>query len=373
MADLTARSAEANVKLRHLRELLRARDAQALVLTRSANFAWLSGGGRAFIAAAAETGAAWIIVTPDGVRVVSSNIEAMRLRAEELYGLDWELTATPWWESGGVTAAVERLLPAAGRLADAPLQGTTDVGAELVALRTRLEPEEQIRAASLGQALAVSLENCCQAIRPGETEDAIAGRLAEGCLARGIEPVVHLIAADERALTRRHPLPTGRVVRHLALVAACGMRDGLVLSASRLVHFGQPAAGLVRRWTAAAEVSAEMIAATVPGATAGDVMAAAQTAYARLGFADEWRNHHQGGLAGYASRESRVVPGSNAPISVAQLYAWNPSLPGAKSEDTVLTTAAGEPTNLTQTGNWPLRAVRTSGGTVVRRPEVLLL
>jgi hypothetical protein len=89
-----------------------------------------------------------------------------------------------------------------------------------------------------------------------------------------------------------------------------------------------------------------------PGRTLGDVFAACQHAYSSFGFAaNEWRNHHQGGTTGYAGRTCKAVPGEPFPIldprwerwvrdiigieaPLGHAFAWNPSAPGVKSEDT---------------------------------------
>jgi hypothetical protein len=49
--------------------------------------------------------------------------------------------------------------------------------------------------------------------------------------------------------------------------------------------------------------------------------------------------------------------------------AWNPSITGVKSEDTVLVTDAG-PEVLTRTGAWPQARVELDGG-AVERPTIL--
>lgn len=367
------RAVEAAEKLARLRERKGRRGARAAVLGRAANFAWLSGGGRSFIAVTAETGAAWLVVDEHAVTVVANNIEAARLREEELAGLDWEVRSCDWWEPGGLARLARELTgDPAGVLADGTVPGAIDGSADLAELRTTLGQAERTRAAAVGRDTAEALEAACRNCRPGETEFALVGRLAAECYARGIEPVVHLAAADGRAALRRHPLPTEAPVRQYALVAACGMRGGLVVSCTRLVHFGPPSDDLRRRWQACAAVDAAMISATRPGATAGQIFDVAVRSYAAAGFAGEWRFHHQGGLAGYASREWRAEPGGLPVVGPGQIFAWNPSVAGTKSEDTILV-GAGAPRILTETGAWPLAAFEPEPGVIVRRPQILVL
>ena len=96
-----------------------------------------------------------------------------------------------------------------------------------------------------------------------------------------------------------------------------------------------------------------MILGTRPGTTAGEVLAAAQRAYARVGFPDEWRLHHQGGAIGYQPREYNAFPGSPEVILANQAFAWNPSICGTKSEDTILAGPAGPEVLTCASGDWP--------------------
>jgi len=368
---------EAAGKLERLRALLHDRGAEGIVLRQTANFAWLTGGGRSFIPVTAELGAAVLAVTRWGrVVLIANNIESLRLRDEEMPHLSASVSVLsyPWWDEGGLLSRIREAIPEGRILADWPLPGAVDVRSELVALRTALCAEEQRRARALGQDTAAALEAATRQIQPGQCEFAIAGELARRCLERGIEPVVHLVAADDRVFSRRHPLPTDRRVERYAMVAVCGMRGGLVVSATRLWHLGTPSDEIVRRWRAAATVDAEMIAASQPGVSLAEVLAVAQRTYAEQGFPHEWAHHHQGGLAGYQSREERATPEATTRLNPGQMVAWNPSVAGAKSEDTLLVPAqAGAlPEIITQTGQWPTEAVSTKDGRRIPRPAIFV-
>lgn len=350
---------------------MRDQGASALVIRRVANFAWLSGGGRSFIGVNVDLGAAAVLVTADRVVVVSSNIEGQRLQEEELAGLGWESVTFPWWQDR-MDECLRALIPPGRTLSDVPFPGSTDASAGLAALRVQLSKEDKRQVLELGSDTAQALETAVRSIRPGQSEFAIAGTLAQQCLQRGIEPIVHLVAADDRVYTRRHPLPTANTVVRYAMVVVCGMRKGLVISATRLWHHGTPPDALIQRWRAAAMVDAEMIAASRPGTTGAAIFAVAKAAYARAGFPLEWQQHHQGGAAGYQSREWRTTETATEVIRSGQIMAWNPSVAGAKSEDTILV-EDGEPLPriITQTGAWPLHPFTTGAGTVLR-PEILV-
>ena len=108
-----------------------------------------------------------------------------------------------------------------------------------------------------------------------------------------------------------------------------------------------------------------MIAATSPGWRWADVLRAGQAAYRDAGFDGEWREHVQGGPIGYLSREFDVVPATtraDSAIAKGDAFAWNPTVLGAKSEDTFVVTADGA-RPVTNTADWPVVA----GG----RPAIL--
>jgi antitoxin VapB len=118
-------------------------------------------------------------------------------------------------------------------------------------------------------------------------------------------------------------------------------------------------------------VDAALIGATRVGATLGEIFAVAQEAYAATGFPDEWRLHHQGGSCGYQPREVKAAPDEPTRVLADQAFAWNPSIAGTKSEDTILCRADG-PAALAEPTDWP--AIRVQWGRrAMDRPDILRL
>jgi antitoxin VapB len=81
--------------------------------------------------------------------------------------------------------------------------------------------------------------------------------------------------------------------------------------------------------------------ATRPGRTLAEAFQDCTGFYADAGYPDEWKLHHQGGLTGYGSRELIATPASHHVIAVGQAFAWNPSITGAKAEETFVLTESG--------------------------------
>lgn len=367
-----SRYEEVTRNLGSLRDLMGSAGLDCLLLSEHANVAWLAGGGRSFVGWATDQGAARVVVTPSTATLVTTNVEAHRMATEEFQDLPWQVVDHPWWESPAATLG--RLIPRDARVGvDSPvpwLEGAIGVGGEISRLRTHLTPEAQGRVRALGNAVGGAMARICRELQQGETEFQIAGRMVAGLVARGIEVPVCLVAVDQRAFRWRHFLPTRQPLRSYAMLAVCGRKDGLVVSCTRLVHFGPPPPEIVRGWEAVSRIDAEVIAATRPGATSGELFDLLRESYAATGFSDEWRNHHQGGLAGYKPREWLAVPGGTERVAAGQIFAWNPSVPGAKSEDTILVGPAGNEV-LTDCGDFPYKEIETARGSV-RRPEILV-
>src|SRR4051794_34365178 len=145
------------------------------------------------------------------------------------------------------------------------------------------------------------------------------------------------------------------------MLVLCARRHGLVASVTRLVHFGQMPDDLRDKMRAVATVDTHAIQATRPGVPVKDIFARIISAYAEVGYAEEWRYHHQGGPAGYEPREYLAKPDTKHAVEAVQAFAWNPSVPGAKSEDTFLVTNMGQEL-LTPTPDWPLQTIETQHG-----------
>ncbi len=358
---------EFNLKQEHIQALLGERELDALLLRRVSSFAWATCGAASYVNTAATDGEAALLITPSDRYVITNNIEATRLEQEEkLKDQDWEFRVAPWHQAQDTVAELARGL----RLgADGPYPGASDLSADLARLHANLTPEEGDRFRVLGRLCAEAMDSAARAVRPGQTEYQIAALLAHEAESRGVQAIVNLIATDERIYAFRHPLPTSKKLERYAMLVLCGRRWGLVCSLTRFVHFGQLPDALRRKAQAVARVDAAFIAATRPGRTLGEVFQRGMAAYAETGFPEQWRLHHQGGPAGYEPREYVATLHSDDVVSVGQVYAWNPSITGTKSEDTILVGEAGNEV-LTAIEGWPTLSV-TVEGQEFTRPTIL--
>jgi Xaa-Pro aminopeptidase len=325
------------VRFGQVRALLDDLGLGAVRLGRPENFAWYTGGADNRVDHAAPTGVAEIVVTRDGDHVVTNTIEGPRMREEQTPGFD--VVEYDWFAGPG--DVVRQLTGGAPVGSDAPGPGTRDVGAAIDPLRYLLDDEAIARYRFVAADAVAAVERACASLTPAMTETQAAGAVAGECRAAGLFTPVVLVGGADRVARYRHPVPGGAPLRARGLIVVCAERGGLYANLSRFVHFEPPDQELTRRLEACQEILAQLRAATRPGRTLGEVFDECRRLYAASGFPEEWRRHHQGGLTGYRSREVIAGPGVATEIAVGQAFAWNPSLPGAKAEETFVLTTAG--------------------------------
>jgi antitoxin VapB len=118
---------------------------------------------------------------------------------------------------------------------------------------------------------------------------------------------------------------------------------------------------LRRRTESCAAVNAALYHATRIGATGSELYNVAADAYAAQGFADEINKHHQGGAAGYRTRDWVAHPESNDKVRPNQAFAWNPSITGTKTEETAIL-IDNELEIITATGGFPTISATIGSG-----------
>ncbi|NIM04639.1 MAG: M24 family metallopeptidase, partial [Armatimonadetes bacterium] len=259
-----SRNEEVTEKTKRVHGLLESEGLDGLLLLKRGNFAWLTGGGDSHIVSAMEPGIAALLVTKDGRFLLTDNIELPRLEAEEMDGAGFKPVVVNWYE-GGMEAAIQKKIAGMQLGADIPMEGARYMGSEVAKLRWSLLPPEVERYQGLGRDCARAMNATCGAIRPGMTEFQVGADMAGRLQDLGIEAHVLLIAADERIRLFRHPIPTDNKVQKCCMVVICGERHGLIVSMTRLVHFGTLSEDLKRRHEAVVNVDAAVIAATMPG------------------------------------------------------------------------------------------------------------
>ena len=361
---------ETTVKLQRVAQWLERNKLDAVLLQHRPNFAWVTNGRDNHVAGDTREGVAAVLVTPEGRLCVTSEIEAPRMREEELAGTGIDVVAVPWHDRKAATIKTIELIAGRRVAADAdPLGlGLRVLPADFAELRWSLTEEEVTRYREGARRVTRAMEEACMSLKFGDSEHEIAGLLDYHVRRAGCTPTVTLVAADDRVGRFRHPIPTKKAVEHYAMLVSCAAYKGLVSCLTRFVCF-RPMTELEDRQQALAHIDAAVNLSTRPGRTLGELFFILQRAYEEQGFEGEWRHHHQGGPTGYLNREAIACPGSDVKVRSQQAFAWNPSVPGSKSEDTILCTADGIEVLTAPSEEWP-DIVGRFNGQELSRPAI---
>jgi antitoxin VapB len=327
-------------KTERLQQMLERERLGGVLLNAQHNFAWLTGGATNGIDLSRENGAASLLVTADGKRyILASDIEMPRMLAEEVSASDFEPVEYRWQDekgSGSFVIDQAMSLTVGGDVtADYQIEG------QVAQCRHSLTRDEINCYKSLGKDAGAAVGKVIDNITAGESEIEIAEKLRHELALGGMTSVVTLVAVDERISQYRHPVPTANRWNKTLLLVTCAKRGGLIASLSRMVCIGDVPDELKIKTEAAAYVNACLMQATRPGVTGAELYKVAANAYAEQGFADEIKRHHQGGAAGYRTRDWVAHPISGEVVQEDQAFAWNPSITGTKVEETCIVAGGG--------------------------------
>jgi antitoxin VapB len=360
--------------VRRVRDVAALRGLDGLVLTTPGAVAWATSGSNRPIDRAAPTDTIWVAIGPDTAAVITTNVEAPRLEAELDFDETCSLSSAPWWDADEmVRVAAASIHATADRIgSDGHLAFGSDLSFDLTRARLALTPEQQRSLEDLGRESAYAVESALREWHPGESDHAVAARIAEGVERFGGQCPVLLVGGDDRVLSFRHPVAAGARVSRLVMAVLVASRGGQHVALTRYATARPIEAGLAAGLDATRAIHRDVLAACMPGATIGDAMTILAESYARHGHDGEWRAHYQGGPIGYAQRECEIAPIQedspwwSVPLSVGSAVAFNPSISGgAKDEDTYLVTDEG-PRWITSTTGWP-----TTNDPGFPRPAVL--
>lgn len=341
-------TADDGTELRHVRhmrlvELMERHRLAALLLRTPANFAWYTGGADNRVNYADAVGVASVLITPQDDYIVTTNVESRRMREEQTPNIP--VIEYPWY---GAIDLASRPIVGDGPVGtdaspDRSIAGALDVASTIAPLRFVLDADAMRRYRVVGHDAMAAMDEATSDIRKGMTERDVAAQVAAACWRRGLHTPVILVAGDDRSGHFRHPLPRDLACQRHVMVVLCAERGGLVANLTRWTHFTAPELDWLRRQEVCERILCRMRdEAARPGRTLADIFADCQRYYIDAGFPEEWRLHHQGGLTGYASREVIATPDTfEIVLQSGHAFAWNPSITGAKAEETSILTDSG--------------------------------
>lgn len=357
---------EVQRKIAEVRKVLATTAAGAVRLRGVDWFSWITGGGSSVVILTSEVGIAEVLITSTQAFVLTNEIERLRLSEEELPS-DFILVSSAWADPSALDRQVGEIVGRRVVLSDRPRGPEGDLPAELLQIKLRLGSEEIERYRQLGQEAAQAMTEALVVAAPDWSENRLAGEGARTLWSRGIHPTLVLVAGQDRIERHRHPFPTSSRLGRRTMMVFCGRRQGLYANLTRFVSFGPISSLEQERMRLVTEIESEILAHSRPGVSLASLFFLLQEAYQKRGFGDEVEKQHFGGLTGYLSREAFARPTEKALVlQEGNAVAWNPTLPGAKMEDTAVVRSNGLEI-LTVDPVWPTTMV---GG--LQRPEVMV-
>ncbi|OLP66905.1 hypothetical protein BACPU_02640 [Bacillus pumilus] len=356
--------------IEQVRSLMEEKQLDGVLIQKRNNFSWLTGGRRNHIVLNTPDGVCQLLVWKDDIVLIVNQMEEKRIIEEEMAYFDhpYQVVTMDWFEDDYTyiqTITKEKRIGT-----DTQMEGFEYIEPSLSHVRSILSASQISQYETLCYDAAVIVESVCKDMLPGQTEHEIASLVAQKAIAQGMTIEVLLVATDDRIHQYRHPIPTEKALQKHALVVLCAERHGLVANVTRSVYFGHLPKALEENKVRLARIDTVMNAATRPGRTIGEVLKAGIAQYEKEGFPDSWKKLHQGGKTGFVSREIIAVPSSTEEVQLHQVYTWNPSLPGLKSEDTMIVEKEGN-RFLTYTGQWGYIEIEHEGN-MYRRPDILV-
>jgi Xaa-Pro aminopeptidase len=353
-----SRVAEVQQKLQLVRHCLTTHNLGVVSFRNTSWFSWITAGGSSRVLMGAEQGIAEVHVTANEAFVVTDNIEALRLEREELPQDCFELKIFGWAQSAHRNNFASSLALPQHSAADMPSNQEQHLPTALLEARRVLCAGELERFPEVGRLAAQAMSEAMRAAQSDWTEQRLASVGADALLRRGLIPEVILVAGEDRLPMYRHPLPTDAKLKRRAMMVFCAQRYGLIANLTRFIEFGSVSLASKRQHQIIHDIEADILDDSKPGVALSEMYQSAARAYSQHGFAEQIHQHHQGGIGGYRPRELFASPETNARLQAPTMLTWNPSIPGAKIEDSFLLHPNGSLENLTFDPHWNATNVR---------------
>lgn len=343
---------EVSYKLGLIRNVLSETGAKALLLRGTDWFAWATAGASHTVLLTAETGVAQVLVTAEDAWVLTDEIEAQRLRDEEL-PTNFHLHVNPWADIAERESLIREATDGGQLLSDRPTSHEVPLPPSLLRHKRVMMPSEIERYRRVGHLASLAMTEVLSIAQPTWTEYQLAGAGAEALWARGLHPALTLVAGSRRLPLYRHATPTGEPIGREAMLVFCARGYGLYANLTRFVSFGSLKAEHSELHRHVREIEAEALNLCHNSVSLNVVYRALEQAYRQHGYSQALREHHQGGTTGYLAREIVANSATTEALAADMAIAWNPSLSGAKIEDTFVILRDGGLENLTFDPNWP--------------------
>jgi len=205
-------SSEFEIKSKKIVELLDRHRLDGILYSERANFAWITCGRDNHIPNNTPLGVASLLFTKTERICLTSNIEQPRMEFEELTGLGIKVVSYPWYDKLAAQKTVRDVIGSKRIVCDVdPLElGLNQPPPGFGELRWSLTDAEVTRYREGGRRTNLALQSACRDVKPNMSEHEVGGILDAQLRKQSLNPLVTLIAADDRIERFRHPIPRRR-------------------------------------------------------------------------------------------------------------------------------------------------------------------
>lgn len=363
-------------RLTRLRSHMDEQKIQAVVLTHAQYIAAVFDGAQVFNGTRPESpGRAGIIITDNHLYVLANRTECTRISEEELAAFPNVVPKPADWYEWKLQNAVNEWMSKQNMhqwWADSFGPNASECQELLTSLLYPLNETEMQRITALGHLVAETLAEAAKSLEPKISEQAAAALIHQRLLQEGALPDLVFVAFDERMSRFHHCKPGPAGLKKSALLSITASKQGLFVSASRIVSIAPAPEKLKEDTRIANNIEAAAIWASQPGVTSGEVFEAMRIAYKKYNLPEGWREHHLGGPSGFRGRDVKVTLGGKYKLNPGQPFVYNPVVGAGKSEDTFIRLPdPGKPLCLTKDSLWPLNQVKIPDAQTFERPGVL--
>jgi Xaa-Pro aminopeptidase len=336
---------EVQSKINQIRAILKSQGLRAAHLRGVDWFSWITGGASSVVILTNEVGVAEILISENEAWVITNRIEYNRMVSEELSSQaleSFQVTDFAWQDADVMKRFLNEKIGAnlSQVVSDRPILGESALPAEFLRVKMVLGPQDIERYRKVGRLAAEAMTEAMAELKPDWSEQRLAGRGAQALWSRGLEPTLVLVSGHDRGLVYRHPLAKDRTVGESAMMVFCARGFGLFANLTRFAYFRDLTNQERAKFAALEKIESAALQSSRAGTRLSQVYQTLLDSYHQQGQAVQIDHHHQGGITGYLSREKVASPSlkgeDDIEIQTGMAFAWNPSLPGAKVEDTVL-------------------------------------
>lgn len=339
--SIQGRLSEIEAKLVDLRADMAEKGWDGVYISKSEHFAWITAGGDNIVTRYVEGGICAILITQTKRYFICNNIETKRMLVEEkLAELGFEERSCYWFENK-TNEFIKGILGDGKLAADIPMSGADDCNAVLLEREKVLCDNEIARYLKMGEKFSEVIEKYIATVKPGDTEIKIAGGLGAAMWEAGLEPVLFLVATDHRIYDYRHAICTDKPLEKLLMISCNCRYKGLITKITRTAYFGDLPAELAEQHAKTVHIENVLVDATKPGVDDLEIFELSKKLYTEAGYPEMWKVHHQGGPQSYTNGFYLMNQDVHETVRLNQVYGYNPSITGTKTEDGFIVTEEG--------------------------------